>query len=115
MILIGYDGSLDAENAIDSAARLFPGNEVLVLTVWEGFSTVVARSASGLGSMALDFEEIDAASRGKARARAQEGVTRAQAAGLDARAREAQVGLGTWQTILEIARREGAEAIVLGS
>jgi nucleotide-binding universal stress UspA family protein len=115
MILIGYDGSLDADNAIDRAGALFPGHRAIVLTVWEGFSTVVSRSASGFGASALDFEEIDASSRRKAHERAEDGAVRARGAGLRAEAREEQIGRASWQTILAFAEGEGAEAIVLGS
>ena len=34
MVLVCYDGSADADAAIDEVARLMPGTQVAVLTVW---------------------------------------------------------------------------------
>lgn len=43
-ILICYDGSADAEAAVELAGGLFQGASAVVLSVWEGFSEVLARS-----------------------------------------------------------------------
>ena len=39
-ILIGYDGSANAQQAIRSAAEVFPGAEAIVLTAWESVTQV---------------------------------------------------------------------------
>lgn len=114
-LLICYDGSADAQAAIQRAAELFPGRSAVVFTVWEGFSEVLARSAGGLVMASLDFESIDRASEKAALERAEEGVGLARAAGLEARAEAAERELATWETIIDAATRVNAEAIVMGS
>ena len=49
MVLICYDGSPDARSAIEHAAELLDGQPVTVLTVWEPFVEVLARTPSGFG------------------------------------------------------------------
>jgi len=43
MIVIGYDGSPDAQAAIDHAGELFGGEPARVLTVWEPFIELIAK------------------------------------------------------------------------
>lgn len=49
MILICYDGSADARSAVEHAAELFRDKPATVLTVWQPFAEVVARSTVGFG------------------------------------------------------------------
>lgn len=117
MILLCYDGSSDAQAAVDRAGRLLNGEPATVLTIWEPFMELVARTGAGLafGSSTIDVDEIDAASEAAAGARAAEGVDRARRAGLNpeprVRARSASVA----ETILSEAADLDAEAIVLGT
>ena len=69
MILICYDGSADAQAAVDQAGELVSGQPAVVLTVWEGFAEVLARAHSGFAVAALDFEQIDAEGEQSARHR----------------------------------------------
>jgi nucleotide-binding universal stress UspA family protein len=115
MILLCYDGSADAQAAIDRAVELFSAQPATVLTVWEGFAEVLARSGTGFGVASLDFEQIDATSEQQAHERAQEGVERAHKAGLSAEPRVRERGMTIWATILEEADELDASAIVLGS
>jgi nucleotide-binding universal stress UspA family protein len=114
-ILICYDGSPDADRAIDQAGRLFAGREATVLTIWEGFTEVLTRSAVGLAAAPLNFEEIDVANRAGAAERAERGAARARSAGLHAHPRVAESGPTIWETVLDEAEETEAEAIVLGS
>jgi nucleotide-binding universal stress UspA family protein len=114
-ILICYDGSPDADRAIDLAGQMFTGREATVLTIWEGFTEVLTRSAVGLAAAPLNFEEIDDANRAGAADRADHGVARARSAGLDAHPRVVQGGPTIWETVLDEAEEIDAEAIVLGS
>ena len=116
MILIGYDGSPDAQAAIELAGELFPGKPATVLSVWEPFVDVMARTGLGLAFTAgANIDEIDKASEQAARERADEGVERASAAGLKAQprigAREATIA----EAILEVAEELKARVIVLGT
>ena len=115
MILIAYDGSKDAQSAIDLAGDLMSGEPTTVLSVWEPFVDVMARTGLGVGPGVIDFEAIDKAYEESARERAAEGAQRAARAGLNAqprtRARHATIAA----TILAEADKLGASAIVLGS
>ena len=116
VILIAYDGSTDAEAAIDHAAELFSGEQATVLCVWESFVDVMARTGGGLGFVdGVNFEEIDSASQAGARERAEEGTRRAERAGLKAqpsvRVREATIAAA----ILAEAAEVDARAIVMGT
>ncbi len=114
-ILIGYDGSPDARTAIDAAAPLFPGHSTIVLTVWESFSEILARSGGGLAIAPMNFQTVDDAALTAAHERADEGAARARDAGLDAEPRIAQREVTIWDTIVDEATRAAAEAIVLGN
>jgi nucleotide-binding universal stress UspA family protein len=117
MILLCYDGSADARAAIDHSGELLGGQPATVLTVWEPFIEVIARSPSGFGFAPgmVNIEEIDAANRERAQSQAQDGAELARQAGLEAqpriRARETTVAAA----ILAEANDLGANAIVIGS
>jgi nucleotide-binding universal stress UspA family protein len=120
MILMSYDGSVDAQAAIERAAKLMPGAEATVLTVWEPYLDVLARTGSmGLGfGMAggyTDSEAVDTATGEAALATATEGAQRAMAAGLAALPRAVSHGGGVAGTILAEAQALDADAIVMGT
>lgn len=117
MILVCYDGSADAHAAIEHTARLMAGRETMVLTIWEPFLDVMARSgAIGMawGSTApyADNEKIDSANEQTALQTATEGAERATAAGLLTQARAASGHGGIAQAILAVATDVGAEVVV---
>lgn len=114
-VLLAYDGSADAGAAIESAARLYPGASAVVVSVWEGFSEVVARSGTGLAVAALDFDEIDQAAEQRARKCAEEGAGRARAAGLRAQPRAVRREFSVWGTLLDAAMDADADVVVVGS
>jgi nucleotide-binding universal stress UspA family protein len=113
-ILIAYDGSPDAKAAVALAGHLFDGSTAVVLTVWEGFSEVVARAGAGMRS-AFDFEQIDAECEQWSRDRADEGVGHARAAGLQAEAHVVKRRDTTASTILQEAGAVDANLVVVGS
>ncbi len=115
MILICYDGSVDAQAAIDRAAELFGGKPATILTVWEGLSEVLARTGSGLAVGALDIDSIDTTSEQRATERAREGAQRAQRAGLIAQPRVRERDATIWEAILAEADGADADAIVVGT
>jgi nucleotide-binding universal stress UspA family protein len=117
VILIAYDGSPDAEAAIEQAGSLFAGEPATVLTVWEPFLDVMARTGAGFGlspGMA-DFEEIDKTYERSARDRAAEGVEHAARAGLNAQPRTRTRETTVADAILSEAEGVDASAIVLGT
>jgi len=119
MILLCYDGSADAQAAIDHCALLMPGSHVEVLVVWETILETMTRTgAMGMGFGLLGVEDdasADAAIEKGAQATAAEGAQRAIAAGLLAQPREANCNGGTAETILAVADDLDADVIVLGT
>jgi nucleotide-binding universal stress UspA family protein len=118
MILACYDGSADARAAIDDAARLMPGADMTVLTVWEPFQVALRRTGGmgmGMGTSYPDNGDIDAATEQAAQACAAEGVERGRAAGMVAQPRIAVRDDGVAGAILAVAEDLNADAIVVGS
>jgi nucleotide-binding universal stress UspA family protein len=100
MILICYDGSEDAREAIGQAATLMPGHPALALTVWS------SAEACGNG------DATDA--RLRAETTAADGARRAHQAGIDCVPRIACHTGSVADAILEEARRTESRAIVAG-
>jgi nucleotide-binding universal stress UspA family protein len=115
VIVIAYDGSADAQAAIDRTGELLNGQPATVLTVWERFIDIVTRSGAGMPIGEIDYESLDQGYAESARQRAREGLERAERAGLKAqahtRAREQSIA----STILAEAEALDAAAIVLGT
>ncbi len=115
IILICYDGSSDSRAAIEHAAELVKGQPVTVLTVWEPFAQVIARTATGglaLGAGTVDVAEVDEATRKGAE---QRGAELAREHGLDAHPRTCSQETTTAGAILGEAAGLGASAILMGS
>lgn len=119
MIVISYDGSPDAQAAIDRAAELMNGAPATVVTVWESFLDVVARTGWGgiaaFGATATDSDELDAESAKSAEATAAEGAERALRAGLQAESRARRREGTIAETILSEADDVSANLIVVGT
>jgi nucleotide-binding universal stress UspA family protein len=116
MILVCYDGSADAETAIDKAAELMPGAAVTVLCVWEPILETIARTG-GLATMTglPDSNQFDDASEKAAADAAAAGAARARDAGLTAEARTAARTTSVAATIIAAADELDAQAIVIGT
>lgn len=117
MVLICYDGSTDANAAIEAGARLLGGREATVLTVWEPFAEIAARNVVGIGLVPSipDSEEIDRASIKAAEERAEEGARLAREAGLEARPRTRSRLTSIAEAIMREADEIEASAILMGS
>jgi nucleotide-binding universal stress UspA family protein len=117
VILISYDGSADAQAAIERAGELLAGQQATVLTVWEPIVELAARSGAGfaIGGMATNVEQFDSASEKAARERADEGVERARRAGLEAQPRTCAADVTVPETIVSQAEQLDASAIVVGT
>jgi nucleotide-binding universal stress UspA family protein len=120
MILLCYDGSADAQAAVDVAARTMPGAEATVLTIWETSLDAMARSSSmGAGwGLAMGYDDdgkIDRANEQAARDSAQEGAGRARDAGLRAQPRIASRHGDIADTILLEAAELDVDLIVVGT
>jgi nucleotide-binding universal stress UspA family protein len=116
MILVCYDGSENAASAVRRAAALFPGARVTVLSVWERYLDLMARSGYGLALTATtDTTNFDDELRAEAEGMAKRGAALATEAGLHASPRAAERTYTTTDTILDVAAETEAEAIVVGS
>lgn len=117
MILICYDGSDDARAAIERAAELFRDEPATILTVWEPFVEVIARTSAGFGLLTTfpDADDFDQASRRSAEERAQQGAELARKAGMTAEPMICAQGTTTARAILGMANKLDASAIVMGS
>ena len=117
MILICYDGSADAQAAIEHAAELLSAEPATVLTVWEPFVEVLTRTPTGFGLAAagIDIEKIDDVSEQSAEQRAAEGTELARKAGFNAQPRTSPQDTTVANAILSQADEVGASAIVMGS
>jgi nucleotide-binding universal stress UspA family protein len=119
MILICYDGSADAQAAIDRAGLLMPGSDARVLVIWETILETLTRNGSlgmGLGMISGYAEnETDAAKKQAALDTATDGARRATVAGLVAHPRIASHHDNFAATILRVADDTDADVIVLGT
>jgi nucleotide-binding universal stress UspA family protein len=119
MILLCYDGSADAQAAIDHSASLMPGSAATVLVIWETLLETMTRAGAlgmGLGMIGIGDETgADGALRKGALDLATDGAQRATAAGLVAQPRIANRDGDIAETIVAIGADLGADAIVLGT
>lgn len=117
MIVIAYDGSPDAKAAIEFAAAFVRDEPATVVTVWESFGDVIARTGGGFGVApeAFEFQAIDAANQRAARERAEEGAQQAIRGGLDAQARCRMQESTVAAAIIAEAEDLEARAIVVGT
>ena len=114
VVLIAYDGSANADHAIDVAGVLLGGGPAEVVHAWEPVSSAAVRSA--IYAIAYDDSgEMLARERALADEVAEAGVARARAAGFDATG-GARSGSGPlWQTIVERAEELRPRLIVMGT
>ena len=110
-VLICYDGSADADRAIDSAATLLGKRRAIVLDVGPLLTPSESLAALAPVSPAAAFADLN---EDDALRRARTGAEHARRAGFEAEAR-ASVDAPTWQGIVDVANEVDAAVIVLGS
>ncbi len=111
-VLLCYDGSEDAKQAIAQAANVLGPREALVVTVWQD-----ARALPGY-AWAAPMAGIDTllqATRDAAHEVAGEGVDIARAAGFSATPITVEASGSVWSAIVETAQDHDVALIVLGS
>jgi nucleotide-binding universal stress UspA family protein len=111
VILICFDGSTDAKEAIAHGAPLLRGQRATVLTVWSPFDAV----ALGLSGGVEDMQANDEAGRLHAEHQAQVGARLAIEAGFDAEPRTVDRRTTIADAILGEADTLEATAILMGS
>jgi nucleotide-binding universal stress UspA family protein len=110
-ILICYDGSNDAERAVEAAAALFGPRRAVVLTVAPAMTFAEGMAATSSLVPGTAFEGLN---RADALRRAEAGAEHARRAGFDAEARST-IAPTTWQGIVDVADELDTAAIVIGS
>ena len=116
-VLIAYDGSEPAQNAIAHAARLFPGGPTLVATVWRSVRHVTGAARAALPDEIIEegVRNLDAAAEAEASSTAEEGAERARDAGMSASPLVICADASVWASILAAANACDARAVVVGS
>jgi nucleotide-binding universal stress UspA family protein len=114
-ILLCYDGSDDAADAIRTAAPLFPGREAVVASFWQPFAQVAKRFAVSLLEVVQEAESINEREGALAVKLAEDGAAIAHAAGLPADGRAVKVSRPIDEAIIAYADEVDALVIVLGS
>jgi nucleotide-binding universal stress UspA family protein len=110
-ILICYDGSDDAQRAIDAAADLLGPRRAVVLDVGPPLTAAESLVATAPVTPGAAFEELN---KDDALQRARAGAELARRAGFVAEAR-AGLAAPTWEGIVDAADEIDAAVIVLGS
>lgn len=115
-VLIAYDGSDQAKDAIAEAGRVLgPGRPAVVLTVRE---PIESYDFAGLGgATTLDPATVSAmqeSAQNEATAVADDGTALAREAGFDAEPR-VEIGPSPWQEIVAVADQLDADVIAIGS
>jgi nucleotide-binding universal stress UspA family protein len=114
-LILCYDGSIDARNAIRRAGSLFAGRRALVVTVWEPTTLPGSLGFAGENAGMYDLAALNRAAAEDGDRLADEGVRIAQEVGLLAEPVAVQATGPVWKTIVEIADRDDAATIVMGS
>lgn len=116
-LVIAYDGSEEAQLAVERAAGLWAGRPAIVLTIWQSAREVAPAAVVALsGSVAEDaLGALDAGAERAAGALAEEGAVLARRHGLSATSATAPARGNVWATISHAAGDRGAAVIVVGS
>ena len=118
-VLIAYDGSPAAREAIAAAGRLLPGRAAFVVHAWE---SPYRRSVTGRALSHAPLPEIrevtgdlETLLRETAEATVEEGVELARAAGLEAGGDAVESGSTAWQVLAATAETRDAAVVITGS
>jgi nucleotide-binding universal stress UspA family protein len=116
-ILLAYDGSDHAKEAIRRAAALMLGRRAVVLSVWQSLGALLLYGDTGTMPVALADarQELDEEDRRNGERIAAEGAELARAAGLDAAPEAVEGPARVWPKLIEAAQRHGAAPIVVGA
>jgi nucleotide-binding universal stress UspA family protein len=120
-VVIAFDGSPAARRAVEEAARVFSSSHALVVTVWEEGLAYVAPSAPTEGMMMSPMVdpgvalEVDRSVHDHAERVSQDGAGLARSLGLEAQSLAVPDERDVARTILAVAGKHQAVAIVVGS
>lgn len=110
-VLIGFDGSPEAEAAIRAAGTLLAPRRAVVAHVSDAVPALLVHAGPRTGAVGV-LEEEEARAAGRI---AERGAELAERAGFEALAVMATGKPKAWPKLLELAEQHGAEAVVVGS
>jgi nucleotide-binding universal stress UspA family protein len=114
-LLLCFDGSEEARRAVERAGVLFAGRRALVVTVWQPIADLDGLAWMGATASQVNVVELNRAAAEDGGRVADEGVRVALEAGLKAEPFAVEATGSVWNTIVEVADRYDAAAIVMGS
>ncbi|MGZ8647800.1 MAG: universal stress protein [Solirubrobacteraceae bacterium] len=114
MVLIAYDGSQHARDAIGRAGETLRPGPAVVATAWTSLADA-APHALLRDAVRPVVEDLDVAGREEAEALAAEGAELARAAGFDAEPRAVRASGPFFAALIEAADELDAQVIVAGS
>lgn len=120
-VILAYDGSAAAREAIAATAKLMRDCRILVVTVWEEGLAYMAPPASTEGMVMTPpvdpqvAHEVDVGLHGDAEQMARNGAEMAGSLGLDAAPLSVPDARNVAATLIDLAREQRAAAIVVGS
>jgi nucleotide-binding universal stress UspA family protein len=114
-LILCYDGSIDARNAIRRAGALFAGRRALVVTVWEPPTLPGSLGFAGESAGMFNLVELNRAAADEGSRLADEGVCIAQEVDLRAEPVAIESAGPVWKSIVDLADRDDAATIVMGS
>ena len=118
-VLVAYDGSPAADEAIAVAGRLLPGRPALVVHAWESplRHSLSGRALSGIPATEINEFTVDFETwmREMAEATVADGVGQARQAGLEASGEAVESSSTVWRVLTATAETRDATVIVAGS
>jgi nucleotide-binding universal stress UspA family protein len=121
-VMIAYDGSDAAKQAVSAAAQLFGGRPAYVVTIWEpGLAYAMSDldpTGPELSPVPMDIggtQELEDELQADARRTAAEGAQLARAAGLDCEALVVADRVSVAEALVDVAKKQSVAAIVVGS
>jgi nucleotide-binding universal stress UspA family protein len=116
-LLIAYDGSHFAQEAVRAAAGVLAGRRAIILTVWASVRHAAAATRLALSDqvIAAGVAALDGEARDNALRMAEEGARLARGEGLEADPMETMQRGGVAATITAVADEHDASVVVVGS
>jgi nucleotide-binding universal stress UspA family protein len=113
-VVIAYDGSAHAREAVSATGSILSGARALVVTVWKPILEAIVAVSLGPAPVISDPGDLDERQRRAAEDLARDGVRRAEKAGLDAQPVVVKAKGPIWEAIEDTARQRRAGLISCG-
>lgn len=115
-LLLAYDGSETARQAIARAAAVLAPRRAMVVFVWEPIAEALLRHQAQRFAPASEVSrELQALEAKESQRLAERGAEFARSCGFKAEARAVRGSAKSWPTLCELAEKERAAAIVIGT